>query len=310
MIQALVDWFEASHRALPWRESYDPYHVWVSEVMLQQTQVDTVLPYYDRFLERFPGLEDLAAADLEEVLRLWSGLGYYSRARNFHEAARRVADDHDGTIPNDYDALLALPGIGRYMAGAIMSIAFNKPYPIVDGNVRRVLSRLNGWAEEDPKSLWNAATEMVRSVEPRIVNQALMELGATVCTFKAPKCVSCPLGPRCKAFAGGSPESLPAPRKRRKTVHVRFLAVVDRNERGFLMRESGGFWEFPTFDELPHGSFAKLGNCRHTITHHRIAVDVFTGKLGRRKGYRRVAFEDLPVTSLTRKIHAITDRKV
>ncbi len=310
MIQALVDWFEASHRALPWRESYDPYHVWVSEVMLQQTQVDTVLPYYDRFLERFPELEDLAGADEDEVLRLWSGLGYYSRARNFREAARRVVDDHDGTIPKDYDTLLALPGIGRYMAGAIMSIAFNKPYPIVDGNVRRVLSRLNGWAEEDPKSLWNAATEMVQSAEPRIVNQAMMELGATTCTFKAPKCPACPLGARCKANAGGNPESFPARRKRQKTVQVRFLAVIDRNERGFLMRETDGFWEFPTFDELPHGSFAKLGSCRHTITHHRLLVDVYEGKLARRKGYRRVAFEDLPVTSLTRKIHATVLEKV
>ena len=310
MIQALVDWFEASHRALPWRESYDPYHVWVSEVMLQQTQVDTVLPYYDRFLERFPGLEALAAADEDEVLRLWSGLGYYSRARNFREAARRVVDDHGGTIPKSYDTLLALPGIGRYMAGAIMSIAFNEPCPIVDGNVRRVLSRLNGWREEDPKSLWSAATEMVQSGEPRIVNQAMMELGATICTFKAPKCAACPLHARCKAYAGGNPESIPSPRKRQKTVQVRFLAVIDRNKRGFLMREADGLWEFPTFDELPDGSFEKLGNCRHTITHHRIVVHVYEGKLGRRKGYRRVPFEDLPVTSLTRKVHAIANWKV
>ena len=310
MIQFLVDWFEASHRALPWRESYDPYHVWVSEVMLQQTQVDTVLPYYDRFLERFPGLEDLAAAEEADVLRLWSGLGYYSRARNFREAARRVLDDHGGTIPKDYDTLLALPGIGRYMAGAIMSIAFNEPYPIVDGNVRRVLSRLNGWAQEDPNSLWSAATEMVQSGEPRIVNEAMMELGATICTFKAPKCAACPLRAHCKAYASGNPESIPAPRKRQKTVQVRFVAIIDRNERGFLMRETDGFWEFPTFNELPDGSFEKLGNCRHTITHHRIVVDVYRGRLGRRKGYRRVAFENLPATSLTRKIHAITHRNV
>jgi len=309
MIQDLADWFEASHRRLPWRESYDPYHVWVSEVMLQQTRVETVVPYYNRFLERFPGLKDLAAAEENEVLLLWSGLGYYNRARNFQEAARRVVHDHNGTIPKDYDTLLALPGIGRYMAGAIMSIGFNEPYPIVDGNVRRVLSRLNGWSEGNPKSLWIAATEMVESAEPRSINQAMMELGATICTFKAPKCTTCPLRDSCRGYISGNPENIPVPRRRKKTVHVHLMAVIDRNKRGFLMQEMNGFWEFPTFDELPAGLFQRQGNCRHTITHHRIVVDVYRGRLGKLKGYRRMAFENLPATSLTRKIHRVIEDK-
>src|SRR5262249_15435829 len=160
------------------RQSYDPYEVWVSEVMLQQTQVETALPYYDRFIREFPTVEALARADEEQVLKLWAGLGYYRRAKNLMAAARDVVDKHGGQVPSDFEALLALPGVGEYMAGAILSIAFNKPYPIVDGNVRRVLSRLYGWAEENPKALWDAARLIVRQHEPRSVNQALMELGA------------------------------------------------------------------------------------------------------------------------------------
>ncbi len=302
MIQALVDWFDRGHRPLPWRERYAPYHVWVSEVMLQQTQVDTVLPYYHRFLERFPTLDELAEAEEEDVLRLWSGLGYYNRARNFRAAARLVVRRHDGRIPSSYDELLELPGIGRYMAGAILSIAFNKPYPIVDGNVRRVLSRFYGWKEEQPKAVWEAAEEIVRSGEPRIVNQALMELGATVCSAKAPQCLPCPWNSKCVALKLGIAESIPAPRKRPRTVHVQLAAVIDQNQHGFLMRETEGMWEFPTFTDLPTGSFEKVGHCRHSITHHRMEIDVYEGKLGRTKGYRRKAFDNLPITSLTRKI--------
>ena len=145
MLQPLVSWFEENQRALPWRATYDPYHIWVSEVMLQQTQVETALPYYERFIREFPTIESLAQADEQRVLTLWAGLGYYRRARNLMVAAQAVVQDHGGRIPSDYDALLALPGVGQYMAGAILSIAFNKPYPVVDGNVRRVLSRIYGW---------------------------------------------------------------------------------------------------------------------------------------------------------------------
>src|SRR5881296_1580420 len=153
MHEQLVAWFIQNQRRLPWRVAYDPYQVWVSEVMLQQTQVETALPYYERFLSELPNVHALAGADEQRVFSLWAGLGYYSRARNLMAAAKIVEHDYDGVVPDDYARLIALPGIGQYMAGAILSIAFNKPYPIVDGNVRRVLSRVHGWEEENPKAL-------------------------------------------------------------------------------------------------------------------------------------------------------------
>src|SRR6266516_1647960 len=157
MLDALVAWFAENQRPLPWRVAYDPYQVWVSEAMLQQTQVETALPYYERFIAELPNIHALAAADEQRVLGLWAGLGYYSRARNLMAAARIVVQDYNGVLPDEYERLRALPGIGQYMAGAILSIGFNKPYPIVDGNVRRVLSRIHGWTGDDPKTLWDAA---------------------------------------------------------------------------------------------------------------------------------------------------------
>jgi len=168
VLEPLIKWFEENQRPLPWRTSYDPYQVWISEVMLQQTQVETALPYYERFIRQLPSIEALAKADEERVLTLWAGLGYYRRAKNLIAAARQIVAKHGGKIPADYEALLGLPGIGQYMAGAILSIAFNEPYPVVDGNVRRVLSRLYGWTEDNPKALWDAAACAVREGEPRL----------------------------------------------------------------------------------------------------------------------------------------------
>jgi A/G-specific adenine glycosylase len=210
----LAAWFLDHQRPLPWRRGYDPYRVWISEIMLQQTQVDAVLPYFARFMGAFPSLEALASAKEQQVLGLWSGLGYYSRARNLLAAARVVARDHAGELPGDYDALRDLPGIGRYTAGAILSIAFNKPYPIVDGNVRRVLSRVHGWPEAPAERLWEAAAALVLRAEPRLVNQGLMELGATVCSFRAPRCLSCPIQTDCSAFKTGRQAEIPQPRRR------------------------------------------------------------------------------------------------
>ena len=301
MLQPLVSWFEENQRALPWRATYDPYHVWVSEVMLQQTQVETALPYYERFIREFPKVELLAQAEEQRVLTLWAGLGYYSRARNLMAAAKAVVQDHGGQIPSEYAALLALPGIGQYMAGAILSIAFNKPYPVVDGNVRRVLSRIYGWMEENPKALWDAAARLVDMAEPRMINQAIMELGAKVCSFRSPRCLICPVQVSCAAFRTGTQDRIPPVKKRPATVHVHLCAVVCTKGDRYLMKAVDGMWEFPMLAELPEGSFEKIGQCRHTITHHRIDVSVYRGKL-RPNGFKWKDVDGIPISSLTRKI--------
>ena len=302
MHDALVRWFEENQRALPWRIAYDPYHVWVCEAMLQQTQVETALPYYERFLAALPTIHALAEADEQQVLTLWAGLGYYSRARHLQAAAKIVILEHGGAVPGDYETLRALPGIGQYMAGAIMSIAFNKPYPIVDGNVRRVLSRVYGWTGDNPKQLWEAAEKLVHQAEPRLINQALMELGATVCSFKAPRCLVCPVQEACIAFKEGTQDKIPATRKRPETIRVLLAAVVQYQNGLYLMRKEKGLWEFPMFGDLPPGSFARVGICRHTITHHRLEVNVYTGTLEQTTGFEWKIFDSVPVSSLTKKI--------
>jgi A/G-specific adenine glycosylase len=304
VLKALVSWFEENQRPLPWRSTYDPYHVWVSEVMLQQTQVETALPYYERFIRELPTLEALAVADEPRVLTLWAGLGYYRRAKNLMAAARVVVEKHGGKVPSDYDALLELPGVGQYMAGAILSIAFNKPYPVVDGNVRRVLSRWYGWTEENPKALWDAAARVAREAEPRLVNQAIMELGAKVCSFKSPRCLICPVQGGCVAFRTGMQDKIPPVKKRPATVHVHLFAVVHKKGDRYLMKPVDGMWEFPMYSELPSGGFDKVGQCRHTITHHRLDVSVCVGALAD-KDYIWKEPDGIPISSLTRKILAI-----
>jgi A/G-specific adenine glycosylase len=302
MYEELIRWFLENQRALPWRTTYDPYHVWISEIMLQQTQVETVVPYFERWLKKFPTIKKLAAADEQSVLSLWAGLGYYSRARNLMAAARTVAKDHGGKIPSEYEALRSLPGIGQYTAGAILSIAFNKPYPIVDGNVRRVLSRLNGWEDDSPKRLWEGAEHFVQQAEPRFINQAIMELGATVCSFKAPRCLICPVQKVCVAFKTGKQLEIPPVKKRPETIRVQLFAVVQEKAGRHLMRENKGLWEFPMSNELPDGKLTHVGSCRHTITHHRLEVQVYTGTVKRTTGLEWKDFKNVPVSSLTRKI--------
>jgi len=301
VLEQLVSWFKENQRPLPWRLSYDPYCVWVSEVMLQQTQVETALPYYERFISEFPSVKDLATASEERVLMLWAGLGYYHRARNLMAAARIVANEHGGRIPSDYDTLIELPGIGQYMAGAILSIAFNKAYPVVDGNVRRVLSRIYGWTDENPKALWDAARRMVEGAEPRFLNQGLMELGAKICSFKSPRCLLCPVQVHCIAFRTGMQDRIPPVKKRQATIHVHLFAVVHKQRDRFLMKHVDGMWEFPMFSELPQGSFRKAGSCRHTITHHRLDVSVYEGVI-KDKDCEWKDAGAVPISSLTRKI--------
>jgi A/G-specific adenine glycosylase len=307
MHEELTAWFEENQRPLPWRTSYDPYAIWISEIMLQQTQVETVVPYFERWMAAFPNVTALARADEQSVMSLWAGLGYYSRARNLMEAAKILESEHRGDVPADYEALRSLPGIGQYTAGAILSIAFNRPYPIVDGNVRRVLSRIHGFEDDSPKRLWEAAEKLVERATPRLVNQAVMELGATVCSFKAPRCLVCPVQHLCVAFRTGKQQEIPAVKKRPATVRVQLFAVVQARAGRYLMKQTRGLWEFPMSNDVPRGKLQHVGSCRHTITHHRLEVQVYAGKLASTKGYEWKEFAAVPVSSLTRKIFSAAE---
>ena len=249
---ALLAHFDRTRRDLPWRRTTDPYAIWVSEVMLQQTRVDAVIPYYERWMARFPSTDALARADLDDVLVHWQGLGYYSRARNLHRAAREVRERLNGRVPGEADELRRLPGVGEYTAGAVASIAFGRRVPAVDGNVRRVLSRLHDIEEPRPAQLRRLAGDMVPADRPGDFNQALMELGATICTPRAPRCGTCPVSRWCRARRLGVQEERPRPKSKKRVpeeavetaVVVRedgALLLVRRPEEGLL----GGMWEPP-----------------------------------------------------------------
>ena len=255
----LLDHFDAHRRLLPWRESDDPYHVWVSEIMLQQTRVETATPYFVRWMKRFPSVAVLAEAEEQDVLKAWEGLGYYSRARNLHRSARIVTESLHGVIPTDADGLRELPGIGEYSAGAIASIAFGQATPAVDGNARRVISRLFDLAEPSASELRKRATTILDADRPGDWNQAVMELGATVCLPRAPRCGVCPISSHCLARVEGTQGDRPMPKRRNRVRDASFAVLVIRRDDGellFTRRRSegllGGLWEFPTL-ELARG---------------------------------------------------------
>lgn len=306
--QRLVAWYRVHKRDLPWRGA-SPYAVWVSEIMLQQTQVATVIPYFRRFLERFPTVEALASAPIEEVLKYWAGLGYYARARNLHRAAQLVVEQHGGHVPDTPDEIEKLPGIGRYTAGAILSIAYDVPRPLVDANVIRVLSRVFG-LRGDPKSaanqaaLWSLAEQLVPTDAPGDFNQGLMELGALVCEPAEPKCERCPLLEDCVAGNSPDPSALPETPPGRATVAVTHSAALIRNgaEQALIVQRPlhglwGGLWEFPRVvclsGEQPVEGAARaarevvgldveigerVGTVKHGVTHHRITLYGFAAR--------------------------------
>jgi A/G-specific adenine glycosylase len=278
--KALLTWFDRSRRDLPWRRTTDPYAIWVSEVMLQQTQVDRVVPYFERFLARFPTVTALADASLEEVLSQWRGLGYYSRARNLHAAAKVVASEHGGRLPDQVEGLRALPGFGRYTAGAVASIAFGRETPLVDGNVARVLSRLfeiDGAPGEKAREalLWELASVLVQGERPGDFNQALMELGATVCTPSSPTCLLCPVRAQCRAQASGRQGELPPPKKQPPRKRLELAVALSQREGEVLLARRaekglfGGLWELPALPlqggENAYASLRKLFGKRATI---------------------------------------------
>jgi A/G-specific adenine glycosylase len=265
--ELLLDWYGRAARDLPWRRISDPYGILVSEVMLQQTQVRTVIPYWTAWMKAFPTLQDLSAASIDEVLKHWSGLGYYSRAKNLHRAARMIVDTHSGQFPRAYEDILQLPGIGRYTAGAICSIAFGEAKPVLDGNVIRVLTRLyaldgDPGGQECRSLLWTLAERLVSAashLRPLAggcgdFNQALMELGATVCHPRAPACAECPLLSLCAAQRAGQQESFPKSQPRSATVRRHVFAFIALRQATVLVRKNGekevngGLWEFPSVE--------------------------------------------------------------
>ena len=254
--RALLAWFRRNARDLPWRATRDPYRVWLCEVMLQQTRVETALPYYKRFLKEFPNLKALASADPDRVLKLWQGLGYYNRARNLHEAARIIASERHGRFPRTADEWRTLPGVGRYTAGAVASIAFGERAPILDGNAKRLLIRLYAITDNADDTatvnrLWSIAEILVPAKNPGAFNQAMMELGSRLCTPKKPRCVQCPLRACCRARALGTEGRLPVRRKKKPIPHYDVVAgAIRRNGRYLLGKRPpvgllGGLWEFP-----------------------------------------------------------------
>jgi A/G-specific adenine glycosylase len=305
----LLAWYDHDRRPLPWRVPLgslpDPYYVLLSETMLQQTQVATVIPYFQRFVARYPTLADLARADLQDVLRLWQGLGYYSRARNLHACAQRVLADHAGVVPADVESLLKLPGVGRYTAGAIASLAHDSRAPILDGNVMRVLCRIDQ-IESDPRErqmqarLWRRAEEILPGRRAGDFNSALMELGATVCTPRNPQCLLCPVRRHCRAASAGLQDRIPLPRKSKPTpLHRRYVLCV-RHGQEYLIEQRpptgrwAGLWQFKTLESNGHPFSAaqlkarlgfaisapvKLGIVRHGLTHRRYEFAAYAAEL-------------------------------
>ena len=336
----LLAWFRQFQRDLPWRRTRDPYRVWLSEIMLQQTRVAAVIPYYERFLERFPNLHALAAAPEEEVLRLWSGLGYYSRARNLHKAAQKIVAEHRGKFPSRSEDVLELPGIGNYTAAAILSIAFGQRQAVLDGNVARVLARLGAVRGDLRESgrwqkLQKCADAYLDPESPGDWNQAMMELGATLCSPKSPECLLCPVAQFCEGRKLGIADLLPEKRKKRTTVEIHLAAAVFADESGRTLllpppKErntealadhvptlTSNLWHFPTIPvngdsvanlrghlrklkiQSRNGSFhfVAADKVRHTVTYREITLEPFLIKV--KKLPRIKGAEQVPLSKIT-----------
>ncbi|MDA1274028.1 MAG: A/G-specific adenine glycosylase [Verrucomicrobia bacterium] len=315
LVRSLIAWFAKHARDMPWRRTHDPYAIWISEIMLQQTQVKTVIPYWERWMRKFPTIHALSTARTETVLRLWAGLGYYSRAQNLKRAARKIRNEYAGDFPSNFNDVLALPGVGPYTAGAICSIAFNQPTPVVDCNVVRVLSRVlairtNPRRNPAKEQIWKAAAGLVQTASLlnrsggsrncSHLNQALMELGATVCAPRDPDCPRCPLRKQCAANTLGCTALIPALAPRPKSTPREFAAFVVSHQGNYLIRKraktgiNARLWEFPNAEFCDTaGSIASaarkclgfatsnmrpIGTILHTITQNRICLRVFSSE--------------------------------
>jgi A/G-specific adenine glycosylase len=337
----LLQWYKKNRRDLPWRRTTDPYAIWVSEIMLQQTQVATVIPYYQRFLKSFPTVRHLARADLSTVLKVWEGLGYYLRARNLHRASQVVLNGFHGNIPNNLKDLLSLPGIGRSTAGAILSFAFQKEAPILDGNAKRVISRLFAVSGHPAKGktedlLWKTSESLIPKGFSNPFNQALMDLGSMLCTPKEPQCSKCPLRGLCKGKLSGEPERFPTKTIRKKIPHIEGISAVIRDHGKVLLLQRppegllGGLWEFPNWKNEEKGrprfklrNYIKkdmgmtvevkelIGTFRQTFSHFKLTLQVF-GCLhlhAKRKG-KWVSIQDLHLFPMSRIHRRISEKMV
>jgi A/G-specific adenine glycosylase len=312
----LLSWYLRNKRDLPWRNTMDPYRIWLSEIMLQQTRVAAVIPHYERFLERFPTIEVLAAAPEVDVLRQWAGLGYYTRARNLHKAARQVVEQ--GEFPNAYERIRALAGIGDYTAAAVASIAFGLPHAVLDGNVMRVVSRL----DNDPSDIGSPRTrqrfqvraqELLDLTDPGAANQAMMELGATICLPKTPNCPACPVARTCQGFQQGTQRELPVKARKQQILRVEKTVLFITRGTAILMwqrppesQKLQGFWELPEAPQLPRAILGKpLGEFRHSITNHDIRTNVVEARIRHIPNnffyINRENLAKLPVTTATKK---------
>jgi A/G-specific adenine glycosylase len=303
--RAVLTWYDQHARDLPWRRSRDPYRVWISEIMLQQTQVETVRPYFERFVARFPSVIALAAADEADVLRMWEGLGYYRRARQVHQAARQIVQQHEGRFPKQAEQVRGLPGIGRYTAGAVLSIAFDQRQPILEGNTLRLYSRLLGYLDDPRRSagqqkLWEFAEAILPHHRVGRFNQAMMELGSQICKPRQPACALCPLARLCPTRAHGWQARIPAESKKARYESIAETAVIVQRRGRVLLRRCGpgerweGLWDFPRFAressvgqlvdiaeqvERQTGVRVRLGSqlaqLKHTVTRFRITLTCF-----------------------------------
>jgi len=320
--EPLVRWFGRTGRDLPWRRSRDPYRVWVSEIMLQQTQVERVKDFFARFLAAFPDVHTLAAAQEAEVLKLWEGLGYYRRARQLHAAAKQLVAEHDGEFPRTANGLRSLPGVGRYTAAAIASIAFDAPEPIVEANSRRVLARLAGYDRplDGPggdEPIWMIAAAAVPECSAGRFNQALMDLGALICTPDRPRCSECPLADKCVAHQTRRTDAIPVQVARRTTERILETVIVIRYGKRVLMEQRGpgewweGLWDFP---RAGGSKGLRLGTVNYTVTHHAVECDVYEWFVSSatkvRAAQRWVAISDLAALAMSapgRRIAALLD---
>ena len=304
----IIDWYNSNKRDLPWRNTKDPYKIWLSEIMLQQTQVKTVIPYYNRWIAQYPTLISVANSNIDQLLKSWEGLGYYKRCRNFHKACKIIYKSYNGIIPKDYHSLMKLPGLGDYSSSAIMSIAFNERYPAVDGNLNRVISRVLGiknLTNHNKKRVKKFAGEIVQCTRPGDVNQALMDIGSLLCTPTKAECTKCPNQKICKASKSNNPLSYPNKIKKKPKPTVFMMAfclmyngkfaIQKRNKKNFL----GYLWEFPSFESksldrlnenIIYSYFGrgvklqkKIGTVKHTYSHFKTVVDLYLCSVNNKK---------------------------